>query len=87
MRGAKYSLDTITPFQSALTPPFFLFIHHSLPLNYPSLSHPLALPSLPSVAACLDWAETNGREWIRWERRGQGGLSVGDRERRGEAVG
>lgn len=59
MRGAQYSLDTITPFQSALTPPFFLFIHLSLPLNYPSLSHPLALPS---VAACLDWAETNGRE-------------------------
>lgn len=61
MEGIQYSLDTITPFQSALTPLFLLFIHHPLPLNYPSLSHPLP-PSFRSVAACLDWAETNGGE-------------------------
>lgn len=61
MAGVQYSLDSITPFQSALTTPFFLFIHHSLPLNYPSHSH-LPPPSFPTKAACLDWPETNGRE-------------------------
>lgn len=59
MEGIQRSLDTISPFQSDLTPPFFLLIHHSLPLNYPSLPHPLP-SSFPSVAACLDWVETNG---------------------------
>lgn len=47
--------------QSALTPPSFNFIHHSLPLNYPSFSHP-PIPSPLPANACLDWAETNGRE-------------------------
>jgi len=47
MEEIQCSLDAITPFQSALTPPFFPFIYHSLLLNYPSLYQPL----LPSVCS------------------------------------
>lgn len=83
MRGAQYSLDTITPFQSALTPPFFLFIHLSLPLNYPSLAHPLAPP--PPLCSCLFRLG-----WDKWERMntlGTQGSRRAECEGQGEARG
>lgn len=82
MRGAQYSLDTITPFQSALTPPFFLFIHLSLPLNYPSLAHPLAPPPLCSCLFRLGWDK-----WERMNTLGTQGSRRAECEGQGEARG
>lgn len=91
MRGeavarAQCRLDSITPFQSALTTPFFPFILHSLPLNYPSRSH-LPLPPLVPRRGCSFRAGTMGET----EYAGNSGVKEGPSstcgERRAKAEG